>query len=137
MDREQPVIELDSYRITDVDFTVYNGIEEIENKDIKHGDINATIGINEEYHNKAIVKLKTSIIDEDNLRVISVELSGFFTINEENEDKAKNYLLVNGSAILMPYLRAIISIISSLDNESAIVLPTMNTYNFEKKDKSE
>ena len=49
-------------------------------------------------------------------------------INEKTE--AKKHLSVNGTAILFPYLRSIVSILSSLDNSNAIVLPTINTHSF-------
>ncbi|AMB94975.1 hypothetical protein CYJ28_02655 [Aerococcus sanguinicola] len=53
---------------------------------------------------------------------------GQFKINEKINHI--DYLRVNGTAILFPYLRTFISVVSSLDNEDAIVIPTVNTNNF-------
>ena len=51
-------------------------------------------------------------------------VSGYFTINSESEQE--NYLVVNGAAIIFPYLRSAISMVSSLDSSDAVLIPTVN-----------
>ena len=64
---------------------------------------------------------------------IDIEVDGFFKINEITDpDKISEYLVVNGTAILFPYVRSMISMLSSLDSDKAIILPTINTTNFLK-----
>lgn len=55
-------------------------------------------------------------------------ISGYFTFREDlTSDKEKHqYLGVNGTAILLPYLRAIVSMVTVLDKNEAIVFPTLN-----------
>ncbi len=127
MTNNKPVIELEGYRITSVDFTGYDTLEELEELHLSSGKISASVTIDSEIEN-ARLQLGTVVVDEDNLRTIEVELTGYFIINEKTE--AKKHLSVNGTAILFPYLRSIVSILSSLDNSNAIVLPTINTHSF-------
>lgn len=133
MTEYKPVIELEGYRLTDVNFKTYEDLEIIKELEVENGRLEASATFNESY-TKAFLQLKSTIVDEINFRVISVEITGQFTINEENEDKAEEYLRLNGTAILMPYLRAFVSVLTSLDNNDAIVLPTINTHNFKDKD---
>ncbi|WP_188205400.1 protein-export chaperone SecB [Desemzia incerta] len=127
MTNNKPVIELEVYRITNVDFTVYDTIEELKELNLSSGEISASIAVDAESEN-ARLQLSTVVIDEDNLRTIKVELTGYFVINEKTE--AKKHLSINGTAILFPYLRSFVSILSSLDNSDAIILPTINTHGF-------
>lgn len=119
--------------MTDVNFKTYEDLEIIKELEVENGRLEASATFNESY-TKAFLQLKSIIVDEINFRVISVEITGQFIINEENEDKAEEYIRLNGTAILMPYLRAFVSVLTSLDNNDAIVLPTINTHNFKEKD---
>nr|WP_054750988.1 protein-export chaperone SecB [Lacticaseibacillus thailandensis] len=53
----------------------------------------------------------------------------FFDISEEltNKDDIGRALAVNGTAILFPYVRGIISMVTGLDSAHTILLPTINT----------
>jgi len=64
-----------------------------------------------------------------------VVLRGFYQFSskdiKENDVADKNrFLLTNGCAILFPYLRAVLTDITSKSNHSPIVLPTINFHNF-------
>ena len=62
------------------------------------------------------------------MRVADISVIGYFEINPEVEqEEIEQYLVQNGTAILFPYLRTTISFITSLDNEKAIIIPTINT----------
>lgn len=65
---------------------------------------------------------------------IDIKVSGYFDINvAEKSEKISEYLVVNGTAIVFPYVRSMVSMLSSLDSEKAIILPTINTTNFLEK----
>lgn len=65
---------------------------------------------------------------------IDIKVSGYFDINvAEKPEKISEYLVVNGTAIIFPYVRSMVSMLSSLDSEKAIILPTINTTNLLEK----
>lgn len=58
---------------------------------------------------------------------LQIDIRGFFeTLNDFTEDEKLNIIISNGTAILFPYLRSIITDITSKSNFSPIILPTMN-----------
>ncbi|MFW3589727.1 hypothetical protein [Vagococcus fluvialis] len=80
--------------------------------DFKHGKITISIHYDLAPHN------------------IKLSVNGFFELNDEySEDELEKALVVNGTAIIFPYIRSMISMLSSLDSEEAIILPTINTNN--------
>lgn len=127
MSNQQPVIELQGYTISNINYKVHDYIEDYKNMDIDDGSVSVKILLNED-NSKSEVRMRTEVQDEDNLRTIIIEILGYFKINIE--DQPEKFLAVNGSAILYPYLRSIVSIVSSLDSENQILLPTINTSGF-------
>ena len=76
---------------------------------------------------EGVVKISVSLLDEPNLRTIFLKVLGQFSIpNDIEREKIELYLAQNGSAILFPYVRSIISFLTTLDGPSAVVLPTVN-----------
>ena len=125
-----PVIELENYRISKLEFKTFDDIEELDRIKDRHGHINVMLGIDSNY-DYGRLKIDTTVLDEELNRSIVMEITGVFKINEKED--AEKHLSVNGSAMLFPYLRTFISIVSSLDNPNSLVLPTVNTNNFEVK----
>ncbi|EGO2718617.1 protein-export chaperone SecB [Enterococcus faecalis] len=83
-------------------------------------------GIDEKFE-KGTVKI-TSVMNTAN-RQITITVSGVFKINKnytDDKEEILNFLGLNGSAILLPYVRAIVSMLTTLDSNQAIVLPTIN-----------
>lgn len=78
------------------------------------------------------VKISVTAIDVENKRTVKAEVLGSFDFIDV-EDKER-ILAVNGTAILYPYVRAIISTITTQDSLNAIILPTVNTLNFLKNE---
>lgn len=118
-----PVIELESYRIKEINYDLI-----IDDREIKYNqETGIKCSLTDEF-DFGQVELSNEFSDEMNKRNIKVTLLGQFRINPElkDEEKIKYYLAANGTAILYPYLRAAVSIISSLDSESAVLLPTIN-----------
>lgn len=77
---------------------------------------------------KAILTLTVQLNNKEREIYILTEIDSYFEINNLGSiEEIKNVLLVNGTAIVYPYIRSIISMITSLDSGNAIVLPTINT----------
>ncbi|CJB09983.1 PTS system galactose-specific transporter subunit IIB [Streptococcus pneumoniae] len=90
------------------------------------------VGHTDDYSHGA-VKLSVSLVDKDAMKKISVTVIGYFEINID--ENITDILYVNGTAILYPYLRSIVSIVSAIDSSEAMLLPTINV--LELLDKSQ
>lgn len=53
-------------------------------------------------------------------------ISGFFTVNSEWEDRKDELLSKNAVAILMPYVRTQLSLLTAQPETDCVVLPTFN-----------
>jgi len=77
------------------------------------------------------VLIKNSLDFPYNLEVI---IRGNFVIDGKSTvDKKKKLLTINSSAILFPYIRSLISLISSQTDFNKILLPTFNFMNILEK----
>lgn len=123
----QPVIELERYEIERYNFIKQN-IEDYTNED--PFKITVESGITEDLNHgrvKVMVNYETSEVS------ILLDVVGYFRVNDKSDsEKITEYLVVNGTAIIFPYLRSMISMLSSLDSENAIIIPTINTVNLFK-----
>lgn len=126
----EPYIKLDGYEIKDLSYTkneknleaYKSNFEFIPKVALTKDKKNAKITIN--------AKLKENGENNMNSRAVSVVIEGFFTISDEIKDQEEvlaQTLIVNGTAILFPYIRSMVSMISGLDSAQTIVLPTINT----------
>lgn len=121
-----PVIDFRNYKIKEINFKSIDSKSKDDNKD-SYVERKVQASITEDKL-KAILNLKVDITDLKRLRSISVEIDGFFDIKEgETIENIKEYLSINGVAILYPYIRSIVSMITSLDSPQALILPTINT----------
>lgn len=125
----EPIITFKSYKIKNIDYK-FTGLEKESDSSKENEDTINTrvhIGISKDLK-EGLVLLKNEINDMKNERTITVELYGEFDILKEmNEDEIKDILRVNGVAMLYPYAWSLVSILTSIDSESAILLPTINT----------
>ena len=56
-----------------------------------------------------------------------LELCGYFTLTTKLErNEITDYLGLNGVALLLPYARSIISMVSVLDGKDALLMPTVD-----------
>ncbi|WP_102706576.1 protein-export chaperone SecB [Terribacillus saccharophilus] len=137
-----PIIEFKGYsiknliysqeKIKDVEFT--NSQEDLE-FDVSHGFT--------EDLSKAKLGMRLQLATEDDRSFLVLEVEGFFDINStliKNEDgsnremtEIQQIFLVNSTAILYPYLRSIVSVVTSLDSANSIILPTINLRNYASK----
>lgn len=118
-----PVIYLDGYNIDEI---TYNNVSDRRNLVSKEEpEFTFEFGFTEDLKN-AIVKITVELSLEN--KEILVRMSGKFSIPELgfSENEIKGFVAQNGSAMLYPYLRSVVSIISTLDSPTAVVLPTLN-----------
>ena len=131
-----PVLNFKGYRIVNIDYKRLESTEEFDSESKDFMDLSAFVGITED-NNEAHIKVTCLLNDVENLRKVTIEIVGIFEIalKEASEEEIKKILAVNGVAILFPYVRAAMSVISSLDNENSILLPTINTNSFHEVDR--
>ncbi len=117
------VISLERYEIEKL---LYSRILD-EHKD-KQDDLQIELNVYlTEDKKKGKVAISAEYTDVDSIKMVSATINGYFEINVEAD--GENYLATNGVAILFPYLRSAISMISTLDSDDAIVIPTYNVLN--------
>lgn len=93
--------------------------------------INAMIIYKDESKKEANIILGIKYDNENNLPFsLEVVLRGFFEFNDEDQ----KIIFQNGTAIMYPYMRSIITDITSKTNYTPIILPTMNFYNLLSKE---
>lgn len=118
-----------SYRISDIEYHQYHSKEEIDSleKEIKKSDINMSYGIDKE-SNTGKILMTAHIFNKEQKKVVDIGVTGFFKFRKDIDkfkDKQK-YLMMNGSAMLYPYLRSTVSMIMAMDNPMTTILPTLN-----------
>lgn len=132
----EPVMEFEGYSINKLFYgTIESDIEIDESEDEDDNfERKVSIGISED-KKKGIVILNVILFNSDNQKSIDVEVAGEFSINKSLEiEEVEELLTVNGVALIYPYVRSIISMITSLDSSSAIIIPTLNTKIFSNKE---
>lgn len=119
-----PVISLKGYKINKLSYNCYSSDE---SESLGESTTEVKCGLTSDFTNGQII-LSNRFIDTENNREISVELIGYFEISKNltDEEKIQEFLSINGTAILYPYLRSIISVVTSLDSENVLLLPTVN-----------
>lgn len=116
----KPVITLQRYEVDQLLIS-----RELTERDFDEEtfDLDANVGIAPDKAN-GIIKLNVSLIDKDIKKKLLATITGYFEINIEED--IIDVLFVNGTAILYPYLRSIVSIVSAIDSSEAMLLPTIN-----------
>lgn len=130
----KPVITFDGYRINKLNYNrieMGDGSNEISEENFTR---HVSIGITGDKE-KAVVILDVMIKDPNHDRIIECEVVGEFSVNKDlDASKIEEALSINGVALVYPYVRTIISMVTTLDSDSAIVIPTINTKVFEQED---
>ena len=116
----KPVINLQRYEVDELLIS-----RELTERDFDEEtfDLDANVGIAPDKAH-GIIKLNVSLIDKDIKKKLLATITGYFEINIE--ENIIDVLFVNGTAILYPYLRSIVSIVSAIDSSEAMLLPTIN-----------
>lgn len=128
----EPVIEFKGYSIEKLVYTKED-LELEEETEVENGTatrLSIECGVSDDLKDGKVA-LAIQLKNEGSDIGIILEVSGQFKINNIDDIKEiQRFLSINGTAILYPYVRSIISMVSSLDSSEAIVLPTINTSNF-------
>lgn len=135
----EPIIKFNGYSIKSIN---YIRIEEeeladlkakIENPQDKMNDLERrlSIGVTSDLK-QALLTLYAKVYDLDKQRVVECEVHGQFEIMKEmSEKEIQEHVSSSGMGILYPYLRSIISIITTLDSTQSILIPTINPHIYE------
>lgn len=121
-------LQFRDYHVMDISykFNPYNS----EDEENLSPDFSYSIQKDEDNPKEAVVYLTFNIGDkflQDSSIYVSVTIAGEFVVFEEEDEEQIDMLYkVNAVAILYPYLRSIVSEITSKGTSSPIILPTMN-----------
>ncbi|MBF7132572.1 protein-export chaperone SecB [Pediococcus pentosaceus] len=129
-----PVINFEGYRIREINYKTYTSDTEFDtNFNKKTTVLQTKPGINED-ENKGKINMIATFANKDRLSIGTLEINAFFSLNKDLDiEEKRKYLLVNGSAMVYPYIRTIISLLTSLDNSDVTVLPSLNFIDAYKK----
>jgi len=132
MDKIQAKIQLQKYIIEAIEYKISPGIEALNNDEQFNMDINISQNLHNDNENRiATLKLGCQIgnnnLDDNFPFFLKVELVGIFSYDTDlSEDQCTRMLNVNGTAILFPYLRSLISMITTLCSIPPVIIPTIN-----------
>ena len=124
----EAILKFTGYKIVNL---VYSRDIDLSEKDENELEVGVGTAISDDGE-QGQVKISVTALDVENKRTVKAEVLGSFDFIDV-EDKERT-LAVNGTAILYPYVRAIISTITTQDSLNAIILPTVNTLNFLKNE---
>lgn len=127
----EAILKFTGYKIVNL---VYNRDIDLPEKDENELEVGVGTAISDDGE-QGQVKISVTALDVENRRTVKAEVLGSFDFIDV-EDKERT-LAVNGTAILYPYVRAIISTVTTQDSLNAIILPTVNTLNFLKNEISD
>ncbi|PYF05631.1 protein-export chaperone SecB [Ureibacillus chungkukjangi] len=120
---KDPVIKFKGYSIQQM---IYQKVDSKEGS--PSSKLNLSCGISEDMKFGKII-ITVEFINSEVQILLTVE--GLFDVKGvESKESIEEFLTVNGTAIVYPYVRSIMSMVSSLDSNNAIILPTINTTNF-------
>ncbi|WP_273753008.1 protein-export chaperone SecB [Leuconostoc mesenteroides] len=117
----KPVISFQAYRIEKFNYSKRESSGKTEDNKFQVG---VQPGFDEE-KKRAIITVNVQFGNKD--VDIDIVVNGYFELQDGKTDNFAKYLVINGTAILFPYIRSMISMLTSLDNENAILIPTINT----------
>ena len=133
-----PIFEFKGYTINNLIYSK-SKIEGMEftNPD-ENLELDASHGFTDDF-SKGKLGLKVQLASKENDSFLIIDVDGFFDINpdllkdDEGNDRdisdVYHIFIVNATAIVYPYLRSIVSMVTGLDNSNNIILPTINLRN--------
>ena len=116
----EPTISLEKYEIEEITYSRIVDESDFQSENLQ---VSVKSGLTED-KKYGKVTLEAKFFDEEKNKKVSARISGYYTINVEED--SENYIAINGTAILYPYLRSAISMISTLDSQDAVLIPTIN-----------
>lgn len=123
---KEPVIRFKGYSIQELNYQKVDSA--IHRDDKPSSNLRLGCGISEDLKFGEV--MITVEVENGDVKVL-LTVNGLFDVDGvESKESVEEFLSINGTAIVYPYVRSIISMVSSLDSNKAIVLPTINTTNF-------
>ena len=116
----EPTISLEKYEIEEITYSRIVDESDFQSENLQ---VSVKSGLTED-KKFGKVTLEAKFFDDEKNKKVSARISGYYTINVEED--SENYIAINGTAILYPYLRSAISMISTLDSQDAVLIPTIN-----------
>lgn len=123
----EPAISLEKYEIEELSYCRTLDVSDFESKNLQ---VELESGLTSD-EKSARVTLRAKFIDSDSLRKVTATINGYFNVNVE--ENIHEFVIVNGTAILFPYLRSAMSMVSTLDSEDAVLIPTVNVLSLLEK----
>lgn len=115
-------VEFKGYSISKLEM---KKIEELKNK--KEENFEIKIGYFQNIKDKLSYKLVMKLKIVTKKQEISMDLEGYFKFgNTFDQQLVEEFLRINGSMILYPYCRSIVSSITNLDSDDSVILPVIN-----------
>lgn len=120
-------LQFTHYKVLEI---VYNSsLNELEEEEIVTPSFSVDIIVQEKDYNKAMIKLGVELTDESSNSYVKAVIAGFFVFESDEEmmeEEVVKYYRLNGVAILFPYLRSLVSDVTSKSDSSPVILPTIN-----------
>ena len=116
----EPTISLEKYEIEEITYSRIVDESDFQSENLQ---VSVKSGLTED-KKYGKVTLEAKFFDKEKNKKVSARISGYYTINVEED--SENYIAINGTAILYPYLRSAISMISTLYSQDAVLIPTIN-----------
>lgn len=119
----EPVITFNSYEI--LNLSVKNADDTTEKERAKQ-NLATNFGLTKDL-GFARVTQTLDCFDKNSDHQIHLVMAGYFIINdlEAGEERIKQYVTSNANAILYPYVRSVVSVISTLASSKTTILPTL------------
>lgn len=127
MAANDPVIQFDGYRINKLHYDTIS--ETIYNKKFADNKSDMDVSCALDYKSRNGSCIITCSIGNSifGYRQLHLEVVGAFSLRQDiSERDAKKYIATNGAAMLYPYVRTIVSVVTSLDSPKVNVLPSLN-----------
>lgn len=117
-----PAIYFKSYEVKEFKYKKKAERKEFKNENPFQISVNPGY---DETKEKAVIEVTVNLDTE--AVSITIVVNGYFELVDGAKTDFEKYLVINGTAIVYPYVRSMVSMLTSLDNENAIILPTINT----------
>lgn len=131
-DATSPVIQIKAYRITNINYHQYDTEAEInafkkDKTEEQKNDLNMRYSVSKS-DNSGVIEMTANLLLEEQKKRVNITVNGLFKYREDIKDyeEKKKLLMINGAAMIYPYLRATVSMVVSMDNPLTTVLPSLN-----------
>lgn len=131
---KQTILKFKGFTVEKMEY-LRNTSEKIEEEVLLFPDVLFKLAMNES-RTRANIYIGIKLGSEKNLPfIVEAIVKGYFEITDSKleENQIKEFYLKNGAAILFPYIRSIVTDLTSKSNHNPIILPTINFHNLIEK----